>query len=76
MKTNVTDFIKKVKNEGNTLTVWYGTRTNWDETARDTSSNPNYSERITDFYEDREEAWEAIEASEKNAEFGKYDEYD
>lgn len=73
---NATDIIKKVKNENTPITVWYGTRTNWDETARDTSSNPNYTERITDFYEDREEAWEAIEASEKNAEFGKYDIYD
>lgn len=73
-----TDIIKKVKNENTPITVWYGTRTNWDETARDTSSNPNYTERITGFFTDREEAWNAIEekASEHKAEFGEYDIFD
>lgn len=78
MKTNVTDFIKRVKNEGYALTVWYGARTNWDETARDTSSDPNNSERITDFYDDREEAWNAIKeiANAHEAKFGEYDDFD
>ena len=72
-----TEMILRVKNEGATLTVWYGTRTNWDETARDTSSNPNYTERITGFYENREEAWNAIEeiANAHEARFGEYDEF-
>ena len=76
MKT--TDIIKKVKNENTPITVLYGTRTNWDETARDTSSNPNYTERITGFFTDREEAWNAIEekANEHEASFGEYDEFD
>lgn len=75
---NATDIIKKVKNENTPITVWYGTRTNWDETARDTSTNPNYTERITGFFTDREEAWNAIEAlaNEHEAEFGKYDDFD
>lgn len=75
---NATDIIKKVKNENAPITVWYGTRTNWNENERDTSSNPNCTERITGFFTDREEAWNAIEAlaNEHEADFGKYDDFD
>lgn len=75
---NAKDFITKVKNEGKTLTLWYGTHSNWDERTRDTSSNSNYDERITGFYEDREEAWDVIKAkaSEHQAEFGEFDDFD
>lgn len=75
---NATDIIKKVKNENTPIAVWYGTRTNWNENERDTSSNPNYAERITGFFTDREEAWNAIEAkaNEHEARFGEYDEFD
>ena len=75
---NATDIIKKVKNENTPITVWYGTRTNWNESARDTSSNPNYTERITGFFTDREEAWNAIETklNEHEARFGEYDEFE
>lgn len=75
---NATEIIKKVKNENTPITVWYGTRTNWNENERDTSSNPNYAERITGFFTDREEAWNAIEtkANEHEARFGEYDEFD
>ena len=75
---NATEIILKVKNENTPITVWYGTRTNWNENERDTSSNPNCTERITGFFTDREEAWNAIEAlaNEHEAEFGKYDDFD
>lgn len=33
---NATDIIKKVKNENTPITVWYGTRTNWNENEIDT----------------------------------------
>lgn len=72
------EIINKVKNENKPITVWYGTRTNWNENERDTSSNPNYTERITGFFTDREKAWDAIEekANEHEAGFGEYDEFD
>ena len=70
--------ILKVKNSKTPITVWYGTRTNWNENERDSSSNPNCTERITGFFTDREEAWNAIEAlaNEHKAEFGEYDTFD
>lgn len=75
---NAIDIIKRIKNEGESLRVWYVRRTNWNEAARDKSCNPNSSERVSGFYLDRDEAMEILKEK-FNAckpEFGEYEEFD
>ena len=72
------DIIKKAKNEGKALTVWFGLRYNWNDDERETSQDPNIVERITGFFDDRDKAWDAIkeEAESHDADFGRYDDFE
>ena len=70
------EIITTIKNQGQ-ATVWYIQQSNWDETARDTSSNPNWTKRISDFFLDREEAYKKMEEECQSckSEAGEYNEF-
>lgn len=67
------DFIKKVKNEGNALTVYYINIYTYEDGD---NASPNYRdmETLDDFYYEYSEACESVDkvASEQEADFGQY----
>ena len=74
---NAIDIIKSIKNEGKSLRVWYVLRENRNETDRGESRNPNWTERVSPFFLEKEEAVTALEDrfNECKPKFGEYDEF-
>lgn len=71
------EIITTIKEQGR-ATVWFVNQSNYDETSRDTSSSPNWTKRISDFFLDREEAYKKMEEECQacKPEFGEYNDFD